>query len=334
MILLTGTPDPDLLADLDPLLVGRSETAGVPSRLPRTGCGTKRELGDRRGTQRGLGNAGLRGEPDVERLWDAVSTAMRLDAPTRCRPGVLTPTNSRRERQAHEPRLRRDSLPRHGTDLTVGLIPESRWQCATFTTAAGIEHIPNMPTEEIFDARLAPYRRPCPVDLHCSLPPERASLTSRSDSKGQDRRGERVGRRRSFGSSSPSTHKPDIWARLLSSTARRQSSERDSCSSTRSSTRTRPATSLTAPESDSDLRRPVAPTSFSRAGSTSPGAHGFHDRWRERRGGRPRRERPRDADHPLGRTSGSWRNGLARPRASGGARCLTPGHGTMRVSGT
>ncbi|HEU5263093.1 MAG TPA: aminopeptidase, partial [Gaiellaceae bacterium] len=37
-----------------------------------------------------------------------------------------------------------------GTDLTVGLIPEARWECATFRTVDGIEHIPNMPTEEIF----------------------------------------------------------------------------------------------------------------------------------------------------------------------------------------
>jgi aminopeptidase len=37
-----------------------------------------------------------------------------------------------------------------GTDLTVGLLPSSRWLSATFTTAAGIRHHPNLPTEEIF----------------------------------------------------------------------------------------------------------------------------------------------------------------------------------------
>ena len=37
-----------------------------------------------------------------------------------------------------------------GTDLTVGLLPASRWMCATFTTETGIEHIPNLPTEEVF----------------------------------------------------------------------------------------------------------------------------------------------------------------------------------------
>src|SRR2546423_5417430 len=37
-----------------------------------------------------------------------------------------------------------------GTDLTVGLLPVSRWRAARFTTAWGLEHVPNMPTEEVF----------------------------------------------------------------------------------------------------------------------------------------------------------------------------------------
>jgi aminopeptidase len=37
-----------------------------------------------------------------------------------------------------------------GTDLTVGLLPTSNWMAASFTTAAGLEHHPNLPTEEVF----------------------------------------------------------------------------------------------------------------------------------------------------------------------------------------
>ena len=37
-----------------------------------------------------------------------------------------------------------------GTDLTVGLIQGASWLCATFETAKGIKHVPNMPTEEVF----------------------------------------------------------------------------------------------------------------------------------------------------------------------------------------
>ena len=43
-----------------------------------------------------------------------------------------------------------------GTDLTVGLLPESRWQGSSRQTAAGIPYVANMPTEEVFttpDAR-------------------------------------------------------------------------------------------------------------------------------------------------------------------------------------
>ena len=37
-----------------------------------------------------------------------------------------------------------------GTDLTIGLLPSSRWASATFTTVDGIDHRPNLPSEEVF----------------------------------------------------------------------------------------------------------------------------------------------------------------------------------------
>jgi aminopeptidase len=37
-----------------------------------------------------------------------------------------------------------------GTDLTVGLLPGASWQAARFKTVDGIEHMPNLPTEEVF----------------------------------------------------------------------------------------------------------------------------------------------------------------------------------------
>ncbi len=37
-----------------------------------------------------------------------------------------------------------------GTDLTVGLLPGSLWVGAAATTRSGIEHVPNLPTEEVF----------------------------------------------------------------------------------------------------------------------------------------------------------------------------------------
>jgi aminopeptidase len=37
-----------------------------------------------------------------------------------------------------------------GTDLTIGLLPSSRWIGALSTTIEGLEHLPNVPTEEVF----------------------------------------------------------------------------------------------------------------------------------------------------------------------------------------
>jgi aminopeptidase len=37
-----------------------------------------------------------------------------------------------------------------GTDLTVGLLQNSQWMAARFETAEGIQHMPNLPTEEVF----------------------------------------------------------------------------------------------------------------------------------------------------------------------------------------
>jgi aminopeptidase len=37
-----------------------------------------------------------------------------------------------------------------GTDLTIGLISSARWDAARFSTVDGIEHMPNLPTEEVF----------------------------------------------------------------------------------------------------------------------------------------------------------------------------------------
>ena len=45
-----------------------------------------------------------------------------------------------------------DALHYHGpgTDLTVGLLPDARWVAARLETVDGIEHMANLPTEEVF----------------------------------------------------------------------------------------------------------------------------------------------------------------------------------------
>jgi aminopeptidase len=150
LISLTGNPNPDLLADLDPSLVGRAEPRDL--RLAFLDCIRGRHINWVIVAAPNEGWASqVFGEPDVERLWDAVATATRLTEPD--------PVAAWKE-HAQKLQARADALNRSrfdairfrgpGTDLTVGLLADTQWQCATFETAKGIEHIPNLPTEEVF----------------------------------------------------------------------------------------------------------------------------------------------------------------------------------------
>ena len=135
-----------------------------------------------------------------------------------------------------------------GTDLPVGLMPESRWLTGAEKTVTGIDDVVNMPTEEVFTT---PHRlrtegvvrstRPLAVDGTIVR-----DLTVRFDG-GRGGRGDRVERRgrRARGDGAP-TRAARTSARWRSSTATRASGRRGSSSSTRCSTRTPPATSRTA----------------------------------------------------------------------------------------
>jgi aminopeptidase len=91
------------------------------------------------------------GEPDVERLWDAVALAVRLDEPD--------PVEAWRRhvdrlsaRAALLTERRFDAIRFHGdgTDFTVGLLPGSIWESAETETEWGLRHVPNLPTEEVY----------------------------------------------------------------------------------------------------------------------------------------------------------------------------------------
>lgn len=150
LVNLSGLPEPRLFADLDPGLVARSD--------PRDFREVYLPIVTDRVTNWVIVSAPniswaqeVLGEPDLERLWQLVATATRLDtddpveawhahvATLKARAAAMT------ERRFDALRYRGP-----GTDLTVGLLPTSRWLCATFTTQDGIEHIPNLPTEEVF----------------------------------------------------------------------------------------------------------------------------------------------------------------------------------------
>ena len=156
-ITIAGDPAPDLLADLDGVRVGKAR----PKELARRGLQIVFE--DRRinWTIVAFPTEGwatkVFGEPDVERLWDHVSKAVRLNEPD-----PVGAWRSHIERLVARAKLlterKFDALRFRGpgTDLTVGLTPAFNWGAAQLETAEGRVHVPNMPTEEVFtepDAR-------------------------------------------------------------------------------------------------------------------------------------------------------------------------------------
>lgn len=147
-ITITGNPEPELFVGLDPARIAQTRPKLHAARLLQATGGRKIAW-----TIVGYPNPGwartVFGEPDVERLWQAVATATRLDevdpvAAWRAQIGRL------RERAALLDERRFDAVRFRGpgTDLTVGLMPESRWQTAAKRTATGVEEVVNMPTDE------------------------------------------------------------------------------------------------------------------------------------------------------------------------------------------
>ncbi len=154
----TGDPVPTLLADLDGERVGRA-------RMKELWRVSMQHMQDRSVNWTGIAypNEGwaeqMFGEPDVERLWDALAFCTRLDDED--------PVAAWREHMARLDRrakalnnLHLDALRYRGpgTGLEVGLLERTRFSSALFHTAAGRPFTANLPTEEVFgtpDARRA-----------------------------------------------------------------------------------------------------------------------------------------------------------------------------------
>jgi aminopeptidase len=154
LVAITGNPEPELYADLDGERVGKArmrEVAEESLKLTDGLCNW---------TIVAYPNEGwaetVFGEPDVERLWQAVGTAVRLDEPDPI--GAWRDHIARLQQRAETLNERRFDHLRYrgpGTDLTIGLHPTSEWQAA-LDESRGIKHVANMPTEEVFttpDAR-------------------------------------------------------------------------------------------------------------------------------------------------------------------------------------
>ena len=93
----------------------------------------------------------LKGDGALERLTQELVYVCRLDeddpvAAWRDRDRTLHSVAERLTAQ----RLDAVRFEGPGTDLTVGLLPSSRWEGGSTTTTDGIEHLPNVPTEEVY----------------------------------------------------------------------------------------------------------------------------------------------------------------------------------------
>ncbi len=149
-IWIVGEPEPELFADLDPARVGKARMLDLREEMTR-------QVNDRSVAwaivaypNEGWAEA-VFGEPDVDRLWDAVARATRLyeDDPVASWWEHVDRLGARADTLNE---LELDGLRYRGpgTDLSVGLLPGSRWMSARFETSWGQRHIPNLPTEEVF----------------------------------------------------------------------------------------------------------------------------------------------------------------------------------------
>ncbi|HWF24540.1 MAG TPA: aminopeptidase [Solirubrobacteraceae bacterium] len=152
-IAFTGPAAPHALDGLDPARVGRDILPAV-----REGM----EILNARSTNWTMAPGPTRGwaklvHPDLdddealELLWRQVAHVCRLDEPDPV--AAWTRRLDALEASAAKLTERRFDALRFegaGTDLEIGLLPGSRWHGARMSTAQGIVHVPNIPTEEVF----------------------------------------------------------------------------------------------------------------------------------------------------------------------------------------
>lgn len=150
---LTGPVEPGLLDDLDPVRVGRDQLPFVRESgvvvNERTTNWTAVPCPTPAWAQ--LVHPDVEPEAALTRLWEQIRHVCRLDE--------ADPIAAWRERMdavsgaAERLTERRFDALRFtgpGTDLRVGLFGSSRWSTARFETIDGIEHMPNIPSEETF----------------------------------------------------------------------------------------------------------------------------------------------------------------------------------------
>lgn len=149
LIALTGTADPHLFDGIDP-----HRLAAIPLELAYEQMKAQMS-GALAWTIVAAPNPGwatqVFGEPDVDRLWDAIAVALRLDDSDVVGSWVAhRDMLIRRAAALNELGLDAVHYRGPGTDLTVGLVEGAQWHGGSMTTLSGVVTMPNLPTEEVF----------------------------------------------------------------------------------------------------------------------------------------------------------------------------------------
>jgi aminopeptidase len=153
VISIAGDPNPDVFADLDGVRVGKARPKALSERSLRITFEDKSINWTIAAYPNENWARKIFGEPDVDRLWEAVARAVRLDEPDPVE-AWQKHVQKLRSRAAQMTERQFDALRFRGpgTDLAIGLTPAYNWGAGTLETAGGIVHVPNMPTEEVFTA--------------------------------------------------------------------------------------------------------------------------------------------------------------------------------------
>lgn len=150
---MSGPVDPGALDGIDPALAGRDQLPFLREASKvvndRTTNWTIAPAPTPAWAQ--LVHPELDADAALAKLWEEIVHVLRLDtddpvAAWRERADTLVDAAAR----VTERRFDALRFEGPGTDLTVGLLPSSSFMAARFSTADGLEHMPNLPTEEVF----------------------------------------------------------------------------------------------------------------------------------------------------------------------------------------
>ena len=152
MIMLSGPTAPGLLDAVDPARIGRDTVALVEwlEVLAERAVNWSIVPGPNPAWAK-LVYPDLDGEGALARLWAEIAHICRLDE--------QDPVAAwwKRSQELTDAAARLDAVELDalhfagpGTDLKIGLLPSVHWNGGAFRTAWGLDHIPNLPTEEVF----------------------------------------------------------------------------------------------------------------------------------------------------------------------------------------